>query len=161
MPKFKGWYGAAVAVVLLATVLAFRFTGLAVLATDEEHNLALPGDRLMPSPAAMLTHGITIDAPTRCVWPWLVQMGSGRAGWYSYDWVDNDGVPSATTIMPAMQRVQQGDVFPSLPGVKTSFIVGAVEPGRDLVLTVRAPQGGLMVVWEFHLVPAEKNRRAF
>ena len=60
----------------------------------------LPGDELISRAHAMITHGITIQRPRREVWPWLVQMGGGRAGWYSYDRIDNDGRPSADRIVP-------------------------------------------------------------
>ena len=99
-----------------------------VHATPLERKRSLPGDLLIPDPAAIVMHAVTIAAPPERVWPWLVQMGSGRAGWYSYDWVDNDGHPSATEIIPALQHVAPGDVLPSLPGVKESFIVAAVQP---------------------------------
>ena len=122
-------------------------------ATPEEYRRALPGDTLVPDAAARVMHAVTIAASPERVWPWLVQMGSGRAGWYSYDWIDNDGRPSATEIIPEFQRIAPGDVLPSLPGATDSFIVAAVDPQRDLVLTVGAAGGSWMVSWEFLLEP--------
>jgi hypothetical protein len=127
-------------------------------ASLEERKRSLPGDLWIPDAAATVMHAVTIAAPPECVWPWLVQMGSGRAGWYSYDWVDNGGHPSATTIIPALQHIAPGDVLPSLPGVMESFIVAAVQPERDLVLTVPAAGGGLLVSWEFFLEPLAQRR---
>ncbi len=129
-----------------------------VRATPGERQRALPGDALIPDAAVTVMHAITIAAAQERVWPWLVQMGSGRAGWYSYDWVDNDGRPSATEIIPELQQVAPGDVLPSLPGAKDSFIVGALEPERDLILTVPAEGGGLLVTWEFFLEPLAQRR---
>jgi len=131
---------------------------VSVRATLQERQRGLPGDPLIPDAVATLMHAITIAARPERVWPWLVQMGSGRAGWYSYDWVDNDGRTSATEIIPQLQHVASGDVLPSLPGVKDSFIVGAVEPERDLILTVPAAGGGLLVTWEFFLEPLAQGR---
>jgi len=127
-------------------------------ATPEERKRSLPGDLLIPDAAATVMHAVAIGAPPECVWPWLVQMGSGRAGWYSYDWVDNGGHPSASEIIPALQHVAPGDVLPSLPGIKESFIVSAVQPERDLILTVPAASGGLLVSWEFFLEPLAQRR---
>jgi hypothetical protein len=82
-------------------------------ATDQERKQALVGDELLPNARAWTTHAITIEAPAPKVWPWLVQMGWGRAGWYTYRWVDrllfpaND--PSADQILPGQQRLQEGD----------------------------------------------------
>ena len=129
-----------------------------VRATTLERKRSLPADLLIPDPAAIVMHAVTIAAPPDRVWPWLVQMGSGRAGWYSYDWVDNHSHPSATEIIPALQQVAPGDVMPSLPGVKESFIVAAVQPERDLILTVPAAGGGLLVSWEFFLEPLAQRR---
>jgi hypothetical protein len=92
---------------------------------------ALPGDGLVPTPTAIETRGITIDAPPEAVWPWLVQMGYGRAGWYSYDQLDMRG-SSADRIVPAWQGLEVGDVMPNAPG--SGFAVRTVEPGRALVL---------------------------
>ena len=105
-------------------------------ASDDERRRLLPGDALVPRPMGVITHAITIDAPADTVWPWLVQVGSGRAGWYAWDRIDNGGVPSAHEIVPALQQVAVGDILPSLPGARDSFVVGEVIPGRALVLTV-------------------------
>ncbi|MGA7873033.1 MAG: hypothetical protein WCA22_19255 [Candidatus Binatus sp.] len=129
-----------------------------VRATPEERKRSLPADLLIQDAAATVMHAVTIAAPPQCVWPWLVQMGSGRAGWYSYDWIDNGGHPSATEIITALQHIAPGDVLPSLPGARDSFIVAAVQPELDLILTVPAASGGLLVSWEFFLEPLAQRR---
>ena len=71
--------------------------------TEQETTRPLPGDGLVAEPLADVTRSITIDAPVGAVWPWIAQMGSadlGRAGWYSYDRLDNAGVPSADRLRP-------------------------------------------------------------
>lgn len=99
----------------------------------------------------VVTHAITINASPARVWPWLAQMGAGRAGWYSYDWIDNGGDPSANVILAAYQHVAPGDILPATPGMTDAFRVAAVSPPRDLVLTVPEPNGGNQVSWEFLL----------
>ena len=91
----------------------------------------LPGDDLVPVSTAIETRGITIDAPPDAVWPWLVQMGFGRGGWYSYDQLDMGGT-SAVALHPEWATVAVGDIMPTSPG--TGFEVKVVEPGRALVL---------------------------
>ena len=91
----------------------------------------LPGDELVPTPTAIDTRGITIDAPPEAVWPWLVQMGYGRAGWYSYDRLDMRG-KSVDTIVPKHQALAVGDLMPMSP--EAGFEVKVLEPGRALVL---------------------------
>jgi hypothetical protein len=111
----------------------------------------LPGDELISSAHAMITHGITIQRPRREVWPWLVQMGGGRAGWYSYDRIDNDGRPSAEWIVPELQQVKVGDVFPGKPGITEGFVVLGFEAERFLVLGWPSPEGIPIVTWAFVL----------
>jgi hypothetical protein len=84
--------------------------------------------------------------------------GRGRGGWYSYDSIDNDG-PSATEVIPELQHLAKGDVMPALPGARDSFIVAAIEPQRDLVLTVPEAGGGVLVSWEFFLEPHADGAR--
>lgn len=84
-------------------------------ATDGEVTRSMPGDELVEN-AASTTRAVTIGAPADYVWPWLVQMGYGRAGWYSYDWIDNDGKPSADRIVPRFQDLRVGDRIEMVPG---------------------------------------------
>ena len=96
-----------------------------------EAGLELPGDDLITEATAVETRGITIDAPPAKVWPYLAQMGFGRAGWYSYDVLDNKG-KSSQGILPELQALSVGDVMPTHPG--GGFAVKVVEPERALVL---------------------------
>lgn len=95
---------------------------------------ALPGDDLLPDAAEQMTHAVTIAAPPERVWPWLVQMGRGRAGWYSIDVVDNGGSRSARELHPELAALAVGDVLPATPGGDTGFEVLAIDEGRALVL---------------------------
>jgi hypothetical protein len=96
-----------------------------------EKGRALPGDDLVPDAEAIDTRGIDIAAAPSEVWPWLVQMGYGRAGWYSYDQLDMNR-PSADRIIPELQDLEVGDIVPTHPG--GGFEVRELEPGRALVL---------------------------
>ena len=132
----------------------------AVRASVAERSKRLPGDDLIPSPIGTLTHAITINAPASNLWPWLVQMGAGRAGWYSYDRFDNGGRRSAERILPDYQHLTIGTVMPALPGVREGFLVLAFEPSRYLILGWGSPPGAPLVTWAFVLEPitAERTR---
>ena len=95
-----------------------------VRATDLERTRGLPGDELIAEPIGTLTHAITIRRPAREVWPWLVQMGAGsRAGWYSYDIIDNGRQRSAGRIVAELQHIGVGTLFPAVPGATDGFHV--------------------------------------
>jgi hypothetical protein len=83
-------------------------------ATSAEVTASMPGDALLPNAQFRATRAITIEAPPNLVWPWLVQVGCLRAGWYSNDLLDNLGRPSATTIEPGMQ-LEVGQWVPMSP----------------------------------------------
>jgi hypothetical protein len=152
-----GWLGLAIAVVGTAAVLV----GYRVLvqpwqhrwgATDEEVRRAMPGDDLLPGATGTTTRAIGIAAPPQQVWPWLVQLGYGRAGWYSYDWIDNDGRPSADRIIPELQALKVGDQVPMLAGVGPR--VRVIRPDRYLV--AGDAEAG---VWCLALYPAPSGCR--
>jgi hypothetical protein len=103
--------------------------------TLEERTRVLPGDELIASPIGSLQHAITIRRPRQTVWPWLAQMGAGsRAGWYSYDRLDNGGRPSAIAVVPELQELTAGMIFPAAPGATDAFTLLAFERNRFLVL---------------------------
>jgi hypothetical protein len=91
----------------------------------------LPGDDLIIDPGVIETRTLIVDAPPAQVWPWLVQMGYGRGGWYSYDKLDMKG-SSADSILPEHQQLSVGDVMPTHPG--GGFVAKIVEPEKALVL---------------------------
>ncbi|MGE5245288.1 MAG: alpha/beta fold hydrolase [Betaproteobacteria bacterium] len=123
-----------------------------VRATRAERTRPLPGDDRIPRTIDTLTHAITIQRAPHDVWPWLAQMGAGnRAGWYSYDWLDNGRRPSATRIVPDLQHPAVGTIFPALPGATDGFVVLAIEPERALMLGWPAPDGTTEVTWTFVL----------
>jgi hypothetical protein len=91
----------------------------------------LPGDDVIESASVIDTRVLEIAAPPEAVWPWLVQMGYGRGGWYSYDMVDMIG-RSIDEIQPEWQNLAVGDIVPIQPA--GGFEVRAIDPGRSLVL---------------------------
>jgi hypothetical protein len=115
---------------------------------------SLPGDELVADAKISWTHAITIGARPAAIWPWLVQMGCRRAGWYSYDGLDNAGVPSADRILPQFQQLRVGDILPMTPTAEDRFVVRAVEPERALVL---GDDVGSMS-WAFVLQPVGETR---
>jgi hypothetical protein len=141
----------AVAVGLIVSSRTFARSVRRVVARANERTRLLPGDALIASPVASLTHAITIHAVPRQVWPWLAQMGAGRGGWYSWDCFDNGGQPSVKSIVPNLQTLTIGMTFPAAPGVTDAFTLVAFSPDRFLVLGSRAPSGNWAVTWAFVL----------
>ena len=104
-------------------------------ATDGEVGDAMPGDGEVPGPQFAVTRAVTIAAPPQAVWPWIVQIGYHRAGWYAYDLFDNDDIPSAETILPEFQHLEIGQVIG-----EEGFAVRELEPNRHLVLAFHYPK---------------------
>lgn len=102
-------------------------------ASDAELTMALPGDDLVDEPTFNATRAITINAPAKDIWPWLVQVGLTRAGWYSYDWLDNLGHRSAQRIIPELQDLEPGDVVPMSPDGKQGMRVHALDAPRSMI----------------------------
>jgi hypothetical protein len=137
---------------VLALVVALTiYSGMQVRATTAERGKTLPGDDLIPQPIGAVNHAVTIHRSPHEVWPWLVQMGSGRAGWYAYDLIDNGRHPSADRILPEYQDISVGSVLPAIPGAKDVFVVAECEPERSLVLSWRLPNGRYQTTWAFVL----------
>ncbi len=103
-------------------------------ATGEEAQSHLTGDKFVPHPRSELTCAITVHAPAKHIWPWFVQLGCQRAGWYSYDLLDNGGVPSAKFIQPEYQHLAVGDIVKAVPNGSFGFPVAEIEPGHALSL---------------------------
>jgi hypothetical protein len=111
--------------------MIFQYWG----ATPEEIQSPVVGDDLCANATLIAIRSITISAPPQEVFPWIRQMGFGRAGWYSYDWLDNLGRKSATTIHDEWQTVEAGDKVPSGP---ISFTAAIVEAPRHFVLEIKS-----------------------
>jgi hypothetical protein len=107
-------------------------------ATRDETVRSYPGDDLVADPDSEATMSTTLSALPESVWRWLVQMGGGRGGWYSWDWLDNNGRPSANRIVPQWQSLKQGQHLDRVfaPGNKglSYFTVEVLDPNRTLVL---------------------------
>jgi hypothetical protein len=122
--------------------------------TRAERRRPLPGDELVARPTVVTTHAVTIDAPPEDVWPWLVQMGYHRGGWYTAPWVDRYLFrmrnPSADRVVPELQDLAVGDIVPDGPPGTAWYVVDQIEPERWLVLhstTHDAPWRGRRGVW--------------
>ncbi len=128
-------------------------------ATLNERLEPLPGDGLVPDAVLCATHAVCIEAPPHRVWPWLAQMGTGRAGWYSHDWIAGEA-PSADALLPGVKELAVGDVLPGTPDGTPGFVVASVAPPRELVLVWPGRNGGAPTAsWSFVLRAPPDGRR--
>jgi hypothetical protein len=134
----------------VAGVLALRRWQLRWGATGQEANGSLPGDDLITSADLAATRAITIGAAADQVWPWIAQLGQGRGGFYSYDFLENligCDIHSADTIVPEWQDVKIGDQIRLAPQV--ALTVARLEPGRSLVLRGGVPMDNTPPPYDF------------
>ena len=140
---------------VLLTAPLYRRWHLRWGSTPAEVASRLPGDSLMPGAQYKSTRAINIDAPPEAVWPWLVQVGCLRAGWYSNDLLDNLTHPSATVIVPELQHIEVGQWVPMSPkpSVRSGLKVHSFEANRWLLWTT--PDS----TWAWQLAPTDHGTR--
>ncbi len=102
--------------------------------SPDQASRTLPGDEVLPDAVSAETRSITVDATPATVWPWLVQMGFGRGGWYSFDSMDTGA--SSTEIRPEFQTLAEGDIVPANP--TSGLVVRRLDPEQALVLYIDA-----------------------
>jgi hypothetical protein len=124
-------------------------------ATDEEIKQKMPGDELIEKPDYVSTRAVTIEAKPEEVYPWLIQIGQGRGGAYSYDWIENMlglDIHSVNEIVPELQDLKVGDTIPLEPngtGLEVKIL------GKNKTMTLAYPDGGW--TWDFGLYPLSEN----
>jgi hypothetical protein len=123
-------------------------------ATDAEVAGRLPGDWIVGQAGVSATRVVTIDAPPDQVWPWIVQMGTGRAGFYAFDWLDNGGAPSADRVLAQFQSPQAGDVIPVPAGRRTGYVVKGFQLNHYMLWVSRSEH----VTWCWLLSPLGDRR---
>src|SRR5215213_6154425 len=144
------------AAALSAYIFLIRTWHLRWGATDEELEMSLPGDELLTEAQTCATHAVTINAPVSEVWPWLVQIGRDKGGFYSYSWLENligCHLRNAESVVPEWQGLKVGDevwlhpMAPPLPAL-------VCEPERALVLGNNTKDPG---TWGFFLKKVDDN----
>ena len=131
-----------------------------VAADGAERRAARPGDDLLDPADVVMDRAFTVAAAPAAVWPWLVQLGKQRGGWYLPAAVERflpPGRRAARDIRPAWQRLAVGDVIPDYGGRDETFEVAAIEPGSALVY--RSVRGRMNVTWSITLQPVPTGTR--
>jgi hypothetical protein len=154
--KFGRWLIIAAGCLVAIAVLfhfVYRPWQLNWGATGEEIKRAMAGDGIVPAPAFNATRAVTVNAPAERIWPWIVQMGYRRAGFYSWDILDNDGIPSSERIIPEYQTLKVGDLVPLSRNANVR--VAAMEANSQLLLV---PQSAPDWTWAWGLYPIDAHR---
>lgn len=149
--------GTAAALGPVGYLLFFRRKCLTWGAREGEVAVKLPGDELLADAGLVTTRAVTIDAPPEAIWPWLAQMGSGRGGAYTYDWIENLlglNMHSAGEILPEYQDIKVGDELPLGSGGPT-MRVEVLDPPSAFVFR----SSDRNWVWIFALVPGGESTR--
>ena len=124
--------------------------------TDEELERPMPGDEIVECPTFNATRAVTIAVRSEEIWPWIVQMGMTRAGWYSYDLLDNLGRPSARDIRSQFQNPKIGDVIPMSPdGMQGPYVK---DFAQDRWMLWWDGRGGMSWAWGLYAVDEGHTR---
>ena len=127
-------------------------------ASESEIAASLPGDELVPSPRISYTRAISINAPPEEIYPWIVQIGAERGGWYSYEWFETNilrcEISNADRIHEKWQNLQVGDPVRMCPGTSgpPPYEVAMLEPERAVILGHKE-NGEWIEVWQYVLEP--------
>jgi hypothetical protein len=124
----------AVFLILIVSVFIFAYRPWQLTwgATDEEVNRGMVGDGIVENPTFNATRAVTIKASPEDIWPWIIQIGYKKAGFYSYDILDNDGVESAERIIPDYQDLEVGDLIPMSKDLNAR--VAVLEPNKYMLM---------------------------
>jgi hypothetical protein len=158
---------AVIAVAGLGYFLAARPWHLRWGTTDEELGASLPSDEISAEAAGQATHAVTIDAPPKDVWPWILQIGQDRGGFYSYTYLENLAgcrMRNVSNIVPEWQNRAAGDTVwfatPKHFGGRARMVAAIVEPERAMVLAtpedwpeIQSGKRGRGPTWAFILKP--------
>ena len=148
--RMRGRYVAGVSAIGIAATAFARARQLRWGASTQECDASLPGDDLIVSPDLTATRAITVRASAGQVWPWIAQLGQGRGGFYSYDFLENLAgcdIHSADRVVPRWQDITIGDTVKLAPAV--GLDVAALEEGRSLVLRGGVPMGNASPPYDF------------
>jgi hypothetical protein len=150
---------------ILAGLLALFILSIVLLtpamdrwgATDEEIAASFPGDELVPEPADFVNRAVTVNAPPEMVYPWIVQMGAGRGGWYSYTWLEaliRCPMTNADRIHAEWQETQIGDLVKMCPNdpAPPPYEVAMMVPDRAFVMG-HQENGKWVDVYQFIFLP--------
>jgi len=135
--------------------LVYRPWQLSWGATTDEVTRPMMGDGLVKDPTFNATRAVTINAPAEQIWPWIVQIGYKRAGFYSWDFLDNDGIPSAERILPEYQNLKIGDVVPLSEEADADVI--DMESNESLLLVFQS-DGTVTWAWALYKIDANRTR---
>lgn len=127
-------------------------------ATDDEIRAEFPGDELVANPASFVNRAVTISASPEEIYPWIVQIGADRGGWYSYTWLEaaiRCPVANADRIHPEWQSLNEGDLVEMCPsGIPPAYEVARIIPNRAIVMG-HQEDGAWVDLWQFVLLPQE------
>ncbi|MFQ5527069.1 MAG: hypothetical protein ACE5GX_12510 [Thermoanaerobaculia bacterium] len=123
--------------------------------TEQEVNRRMPGDEIISTPTFIATRAVTIRGRPETIWPWIVQIGYKRAGFYSWDRLDNDGIPSAERILPEFQNLAAGDKIPL--SEKEDAEVRELTPNRSFLLVYGHDLESEAVTWAWGLYPLDRE----
>ncbi len=146
---------AILAILIAFFYLVYRPWQLSWGATPDEVARPMVGDGLVKSPTFNATRAVTINAPPERIRPWIAQIGYKKAGLYSWDLLDNDGIPSAGRIIPEFQKLKIGDLVPL--SEHTDAAVVSMEPNEHLLLVFRS-EGAVTWAWALYKIDANRTR---